>query len=187
MNEQFAQSLQSVAAAVKPAAAPSRPTTPTISDEDIYDANKLGSKVNEMAARIANEALAKDRSLNAKIFELSQEYPEIQQDGALRKAILESHNAMSESLRDTPEGYEMAVLRAVSKQGVLPKSKRNNIDPDAAAGGSGMSLASRQEPKRKVAQETLLVAQLLGRDVNNPEVLKGLEEATNRDSFNRFR
>lgn len=188
MNKQFADSLQTLATAVKP----EKQATTTIDDSDLYSGEKLSEKVASVANRIASEALAKERQLNGKIYELSQEFPEIQSDAVLRKAIIEAHNSIPMSLRDTAEGYEMAVLKAVSKSGLVAKSKRKEVevDPDSMPSrGQGRGGAERRAggSKKKVSEATLAFAQLLGRDIDDPKVQKGLEEAANRNTWSRYR
>jgi len=184
MNQNLADSLKKVVDVVKPQPAPKKAIA--IDDEDIYDAGKLGTKVTEVASRIANETLQNERKLNAKIYELAQEYPEIQSNDEVRRLVIEANNNIREDIRDTVEGYEMAVLRAVSKAGLVPKSKRQHIDEDAS-GGSRRTETRRTEPKKKVSENTLLIAKLLGRDIEDPAVKAGLENASNRDSFGRYR
>lgn len=181
LNDVYAKNFEAIATQIAP-----KKQEPAIGDDDIYDPGKLSEKVSSVASKIAGEALAKERQLNSKIYELSQEFPEIQSDKDLRKAVLEMHNQIPGYLKDSPEGYEMAVLKAVAKAGLVPKSKRLETDEDvslSSRGGSKVKPTSR----KKVSDTTLMLAELMGRDINDEKVLKGLEEASNRDRWGKYR
>lgn len=151
-------------------------------DENIYDPKVLSRK---MEAAFDTKLRA-ERQKDLTIYNLAQEYPEIQTDSKIRAAVLEAQNQIPASLRDTADGYEMAVLKAVSKAGLMPKSKRQVIDDDVSI--SPRSSGTRPTAKRtKVSDRTLQVAEMLGRDISDPKVLAGLEEAANRDTYNKYR
>lgn len=152
-------------------------------DENIYDPKVLSRK---MEAAFDTKLRA-ERQKDLTIFNLSEEYPEIRTDAKVRQAVLDAQKELPESQRDTASGYEFAVLKAVSKAGLIAKSKRQTVDEDASI--SPRSGGSRPTPgkKVKVSDKTLQVAQMLGRDISDPKVLAGLEEAANRDTYNKYR
>ena len=80
----------------------------------------------------------------------------------------------------------IAIKGSVAKAGIIAKSKRQAVDEDISMGSRS---ANEQRPKSKVkiSQDTLAVAQLMGRDINDPEVLKRLEAAAQRSDYTRYR
>ena len=184
MNRLYEAQSQAIANMAKPPKAPE----PEIADDDIYDPKALASKVLKKTDEVVSQALARERELNSTIYSLTQDYPEISSDAAMRKAVIEAHNQVPEALRGTAAGYEMAVLKATSKAGLVPKSMRKDIkvDEDISAGG-GSSRSERSKSKKAVTDKMIAFAQLLGRDTSDPKVLKGLEEAANRDTYGKFR
>lgn len=185
MNEEFAKSMTSLASRVAPQ---QKKQETTFSDNDVYDAKTLGQKVEQRSSQIAKEIIAQERQLNNTIYQLSQEYPEIVSDAAIRKAVLEANALLPEQMRDSALGYETAVLKAVSKAGLMPKSKRPVVDEDISSGGGrGSDRNSKKAGKGKVTEDMLAFAQLLGRDVSDPKVIKGLEDAAGRDNWSKYR
>lgn len=158
-----------------------KPITPQ-KEINLYDPEQLLQAANEAMDRKYRAERAKDVT----IYELSKEYPEIQTDSKIRQAVLEAQKGIPESFRDTAEGYEMAVLKAVSKAGLIAKSKRQTVDEDVSieprSGGR-----ERSRGKTKVSEKTLAVAAMFGRDINDPKVLASLEEAANRDDMTKWR
>ncbi len=154
-------------------------------EENLFDPNQLLAK----ADKVFTQKLQSERAKDMMIYNLSQEYPEIQTDPKIRQAVLEAQRGISEGIRDTAEGYEMAVLKAVQKNGVIPKSRRQAVDEDAsiAPRGGGSSAPRGKGGKVKLAPETLELARLMGRDTEDPEVIKRLEAAASRDTYNRYR
>jgi hypothetical protein len=81
----------------------------------------------------------------------------------------------------------MAVLKAVTKAGLVPKSKRQVLDEDVSAGGSRGTGETNRKSKSKVTDQMLRAAEALGRPVDDPDFVKRLEEAANRTAWNRYR
>lgn len=184
VNDQLAALNQSF----KAAAEASTTKKVEVSDDDIYQPVELKKKILQEATQMTNEILKADREKALMIHSLSREYPEISSDPAMQKAVLAAQAEIPTSIRDTAAGYEMAVLKAVSKAGLVPKSKRQSESNDEfALNGSRGGNRERTGGKKKVSEATLAFAQLLGRDVSDPKVVKGLEEAANRDTYNRYR
>lgn len=184
MNSQFAEGLQTLASAVKPP----QKVQSAFSDDVVYDPAKLESAVTQKAGEIATQMLQKERDLNTTIYNMAQDYPEIQSDPAIQKAVREAQAALPASMRDSAFGIETAILKAVTKAGLVPKSRRQVIDDEVSVSGTrSEATRSSSGKKQKIDPKTLEFAQLLGRDISNPDVLKGLEEATQRESYNRYR
>lgn len=150
-------------------------------DDNLYDPKNLLARSEQIMTRRLQEEKAKD----SMIWELAQEYPEIKSDAKLRAAVLEAQKSLPESIRDSATGYESAVLKAVSKAGLVPKSKRQTQDPDVSMEVRGNG--ERRQGKQKISQATLATAQLMGRDINDPETLKRLEEASQRINYSKWR
>lgn len=179
MNEQNAREMQRVVAAVTP-----RQDT-TVGDDDIFDPKALRSKILSEATKTASDMLAEERRKNTTLYQLAQEYPEIQTDRELQKAITEAQSKLPTSIQDTADGYEMAVLKAVARAGVLPKSKRPVVDEDVSA-GSGRSVKASSKGT-KSSDKTVMIAELLrGRALTDNE-LKSLDQASKRDTYGRYR
>lgn len=183
-NAQNAQAYAELRAAV-----PAKPPQPRFEDSDMYDASKMEEKVARTAGEIADAAISRNNRVNAKIYELQQDYPEIQNDPDVQKAVVAAHDLIPKSLQGTPEGYEMAVLKTVSKQGLVPKSKRQSVEIDEPIGGGSSSAGSSRGTRStsgKVAQETLDFAKLLNRPVDDPEYQKRLGESNKRINYGKW-
>lgn len=152
-----------------------------------YDPKGYKARILDEADKIASRAVARERELNATIYNMAQEYPEISTDAALKKAITDVQRTLPTEIRETAVGYEAAILRAVHKAGLIPKSKRQSqLDEDVSLGSGRSESGTRKASKGKVSEETLMVAELLGRDINDPKILKGLEEASKRTKWSKY-
>lgn len=160
-----------------------------VSDDDVYNPAKLTSKILNKATDIATQIINDNRAKDMKIHQLAQEYPEIHSNVDLRKQILAEQSKLPKSFQDTADGYEMAVLKAVTNAGILAKSKRPVVDEDFSAGSGRSSGGSRRErgTAKKVSEATVAFAELLrGRELTKDEQ-KSLENANQRDSFGKYR
>ncbi len=158
-----------------------RPEAP-VEETNLYEPNNLLARAQEEARQI----IKIDREKDMMIYNLAQEYPEIQKDSKVRQAVLDAQRDLPASIKDTAAGYEMAVLKAVSKAGIVAKSRRQNVDEDISMAPNG-SNTQRAKGKVKVSDKMLQIAELMGRDINDPETLKRLEAAANRDSYTKYR
>jgi hypothetical protein len=183
-NDAFAQAFDRLANPRQPVA--------EVDDSDVFDAKTLNKKVTSAAASVAEEMIREERRKNATIYQMAQEYPEIHTDRELQKEIVAVQKTLPKHLQDTVEGYEMAVLKAVVSKGVTPKSKRQAPTEDDFSVSSSSSSRSgerreRAQSKRKVSDDTLIVAELLrGRELTDEEK-KGLEVAAQRESYTKYR
>jgi len=151
-------------------------------ERNFYEPTEMLEEVEERVERKIQAEAAK----NLKIAELSKEYPELNSDAKMIQAVVKELEAVPAAIRNSPEGYEMAILKTVHKQGLTPKSKRrdNSIDEDISLGNSGRR---QPPPKRvKVSEETLAAAELMGLDVSDPKVVERLENHANRN-FDRYK
>jgi hypothetical protein len=187
MNATFQESVQAIASAVKPQQQTRQQSA--FNDDVVYDAGKLESAVTTKASQIAGELLRKERELNTAVYNLAQEYPEIQSDANIQKAVREAQAALPDSIRDTAQGLEMAVLKATSKAGLMPKSRRSAPIEDDVSGSPSRSSGSsrRSQGKQKLAPETLELAALMGRNIDDPKVIEAIEKASQRESWSKYR
>lgn len=175
-NETFARGFQ----ALMPKPAPE----PQIDDGDVLDPRGLRDKILAEANRTVEQVLNEERRKNMTLANLSKEYPEINTDSKFQDSVVEAQKSLPASIRDTADGYELAVMKAVAKQGILPKSKRAEESDDSYTAPAAASSSQRPRPPSKgskVDDRTLAVAQLLGRNIDDPNVRKGLEEASKRN------
>lgn len=175
------QLTQTMASALKP-----QPRVEEEDEDQYYDPKKLRARVTQDTQSIIADQLRAEKAKDAMIWELAQEYPEIKSNQQIKNDILAAQKSLPENLRDTAVGYETAVLKAVSKAGLVPKSKRPTTDEDASFEPRGAGEA-RGNKKVKLSQNTLAIAELMGRNVNDPEVIKRLEAAANRDTYGKYR
>lgn len=184
MNSSFAEGMSALTSTLKPQ------KNVEVTDDDVFSPRELKDKILSQAAEMSQQMLNEERKKNSTIYQMAQEYPEIQTDRELQNEILKAQKSLPKSLQDTAEGYEMAVLKAVARQGVLPKSKRPvaGVDDDISVGSSRSPGEGRKTSgKVKVDEKTIAFAELLrGRELTDEEV-KGLESATKRDSYSRYR
>lgn len=176
---------QAQASAIAALAANQRAAAPR-EEENLYEPTALLNK----ASQLMEKKMKEEREKDVMIWDLAQDYPEIKSDPKLRQAVLEAQKSLPEHMRDTATGYESAVLRATSKAGLVPKSKRQASSSDdfsMGPGGSSQAESNRPKAKKQVTQNMLAIAQLMGRDISDPEVIKRLESAANRDTYGKYR
>jgi hypothetical protein len=152
-----------------------------VRERNLFEPSDMLAEVEERVERKLQMETAK----SAKIVEMSREYPEINSNAKLMQEITNELKNVPESIRSTPAGYEMAILKAVSREGLTPKSKRSTVtvDDDASMGNRGGS--QRRERAVKVSDETLAAAELMGLDINDKGVLERLQQNSNRN-YNRY-
>lgn len=195
MNQQYQENMQSVVDAVTKSQSQISNTEDeylTAEERQIKELRREIEELKTSAPAQTQEILKRERDLNNTVVRLASDYPEIQSDAKVRQAVLDEHAKLPSGLKETAEGYELAVQRAVSKAGLAPKARRQASadadsfsSPGSKSGRSGEAGSGKK--KAKVSEKTLMVAQLLGRDINDKKVLEGLEEAANRDSYSRYR
>lgn len=191
-NQQQQQFQESVVNSLSQSRAQAQPAQEE--DYDIYDGKKFAERVKQetlqTTQQLIQQQMQKQTQLNNKILELNTDYPEISQAGSeLQKAFINTHNSLPKHLQETPEGYELAAMKAVNKLGVAPKSRRQ------AAQSEDFSVSSSSSAKPKAASNkkgkapsdiTKAWSQLFGRDVESPDYNKRIESALNRKSWTRW-
>lgn len=177
MNEQMLATQQAIVADRQARTAPVKQE-----DENLFEPQQM---INKME-KIFDTRLRTEKAKDMTIYQLAQEYPEIQTDSKLRQAVLDAQKTIPESIRDTADGYELAVLKATQKAGLVPKSQRRVVEDEPSYDGR-RTAAAKAKPRVKVSSATLQVAELMGRNIEDPEVLKRLEDAANRDTYAKYR
>lgn len=155
--------------------------------DDFLDLNPKDFKQQVLAEakKAQAEALASQNALNQAVYQLSQEYPELQQPGEFQKAVIDIEKSLPASLRETPEGYELAVERAAKKLKIQPKSARQAVANDDFSMGSG-EVKGKKKPKSEVSDDMLAIAQLMGRDIEDEGFKKRLEAAAKRKTWGKY-
>lgn len=152
-------------------------------DDNLYEPNNLLRKAEQVMERKFQAEQAK----NAKIAEMGREYPEIHTDTKVMNAVVEELKKLPSSIQQTADGYEMAILKAVTKAGITPRSRRSIVDEDVSLGNSSSSNERKgSQGKKKLSANSLTLASLMGLDVENPEVVKRLEKRAERTKWNKF-
>lgn len=194
MNAQYQQGMQSI---VDTVVSQTKTKEPSYEEDPYMTAEEkkiraLEAKVEELSKsspKMTQDIIRRERELDNTVIRLAREFPEIQADPDIQKAVVAEHNKLGKSLQDTAEGYELAVQRAVQKVGLVPKSRRRSEDTEeyvASGRKSGSSSASTKKGKTKVSEKTLAFAAMLGRDINDPKVLEGLEKASERERWLKY-
>lgn len=195
MNQSYQEQMQGMVDAFTKSQAQIDNTDDQYLSDEEKQIKALRQEIEELktsAPKQTQEILKRERDLNNTVVRLAADYPEIQSDAKIRQAVLDQHAKLPSGMKETAEGYELAVQRAVAQAGLTPKSKRqaNSQDADSFSSPgqkSGRSAEGGSKRKAKVSEKTLMVAKLLGRDINDKKVIEGLEEAASRDSYNRYR
>lgn len=177
--DQLSQTQTATAEAITALARKQQPE-PEPEDENLYEPNTLLRKAEQVMERKLQIETAK----NAKIAEMGKEYPEIHSDTKLMDKVVGKLKALPQALQGTPEGYEMAIRRAVDEQGLIPKSRRRDtsVDEDVSFGNNQGGGIARTAKKGKASADQLELASLLGMDVNNPKYVERLEKTINSRS-----
>jgi len=115
-------------------------------------------------------------------------YPEFAQENSEAAQIaLKKFQALPAHLKGTPEGARLVLFEAANEVGLVPKKARKT-EQGADEGytmGSSPSKNIRQSSQGKLDERSLAFAQLVGLNVDDPEVRKRLENRTKR-AFNKY-
>lgn len=194
MNQQYQANMQAVVDQIQASKQePVYEDTTYMTDEE-KRIKALEAQISEMkgsSVKQTQEMIRKERELDNTVVRLSRDYPEIQADAAIQQEVVKQHNMLPKNLQDTAEGYELAVNRVARNKGLIPKNKRtqDSSSEDFSSPGrkSGSGSQSKAKGKSSIDPKTLAFAQALGRDIEDPKVLEGLEKASQRDNYLRYR
>jgi len=162
-----------------------------LTEEDPED--WYGTTPAEYKARIKQELLAEvsetvnqtqnqKAQLNVIANDLFGKYPDLnKKDTPLRKEADNYYDALPQHLKGTPEGYELAISRAVSKTGAKAAVKRINTDEDddfsfgggnSSSGGGGKKMTQLGDADYDFARRS----GSSGLNLNDPKVLARVEK-----------
>ena len=111
--------------------------------------------------------------------EITAEYPEVNiRSHPMYKKAIEIFNALPEDERQSVLAYKHAAREAAIELGIKPMSKRTEEElEDYMNVGQGTRVNPRT--KRKVTDpKTLLFAEMVGLDITDEKILKGLQEGS---------
>lgn len=192
MNASWQQNMNTVVDAVL--SSKQQQTETVNEDEDLSSIsvkdfkNKILSEVTNVVEEKTAAATKKQQQLSSTIVKLSQDFPEIQNaNSKLSKKMVEFHDSLPKHLKETPEGYEMALLKASNELGMVPVKQRRSGDEDFSFGGEGSFSGEAPKAKqKKIDPKTLQFAALMGMDINDKKVLESLQE-NSRDSWGKYK
>lgn len=135
------------------------------------------------------------QAINEVLTTMSQRFPEYQdQNSDLSQAAIKIYDSLPEHVKKDPaSAYKIAMSDAALELGVLPVSKRKQVQSDEdftldGGGNSGMgNRRSKSSKKGKVSEATRAFSQLLGQNPDDPKTKERLEKAANRSNWARYR
>ena len=160
---------------------------PKVEPANLYDPDQLLAEVNKRVEQQVSQRVRADREKDTVIYNLTQDFPEIQSDPKVRASIMEAQKELRPEIRDTAQGYELAVLKATAKHGLVRKANRPVVDDDVSLAPRGAGNANRGGKKAKLSPEQMAAAEMMGINLNDPERVKRLEEANQREDWLRYR
>jgi hypothetical protein len=196
-NQQFQSELGNIVSTIKETQAARGSADTDLEDLKYSDPDKY---VQIMTERVVNEKVdslekrqqairVAEQNRNTKIAELSMEYPELKStDSELTIKTLQIYNGMSDEQKSSAEGIELAIRKAASDIGVLPKSKRREDDGDSfsmAPDGSNTRSSRSKSRSEKLDPKTEAFAQLLGLDTSDAKVRESLQNKAKRN-YNKW-
>lgn len=186
-KDTYAETLANVTAQLAQLAAEQKATQQAIiaatrkqePEEEVSQDNEYNPAVIlKRADQAMDRRLKAERAKDTMIYNMAEEYPEIRTNQKIKDAVVEAHKLVPESIRDSADGYKMAVLEAVQKNGLVPKSRRQTVDEDVSMSPRGGG--ERRQKSEKISNATLATAELMGLDVNDKAVVERLEKYSNR-------
>ncbi len=162
------------------------PAAKKLADLQYEDPDAYEREIENRAARIANEIV--DRKLSSSnatqtvINSLASEYPELKDiNSELSQEALKVYQTLPKHLQGTPEGTRMAIREAAALSGVVPVSKRKASESEEFSVSSGSPSRRASSKKEDVDDKTLVFAQAIGLNTNDPKILENLKKNTKRD------
>lgn len=191
MEEQLQQLYQHVVAqggtkTPAQAAAPKKASELLYEDPDLA----IAQIKSEIRSEIEGQRAVETQTQSA-ITQLSADYPElVDVKSDLRKASEQNYAKLPKHLRDTPEGYKLAVREAAADLGVIVSSKRkaaDNSNDDFVVPGRGSSGQSSRRPSKADEPENfnqiLDDARRMGLDTSKKEVVENLKNRAKNSTF----
>ena len=129
--------------------------------------------------------------------QLSSDYPEINDPNSeLYKKAIEIGTRYNKDFVATPEGIQLAVREAAAQLGVIPSNLRKkqvegegeqDMSEFIGGGSSGSNNSKgKKQGKQELDQKTVVTAELMGLDTNDPKVIERLKKRASRKNWNRW-
>lgn len=151
--------------------------------------NEAVNKITERVVDNVNKRTQQEINTRNTVTRLQNEYPELlDASSTAYKSAEKYYDSLPTNLRGTPEGAEIALMRAVKEEGLVPKNKRNSdSNEDFSMDGSGARRVNskRGKPDTEIAPETLGFAQLMGKNIKDPKYLERIKKESKRN-FNKW-
>lgn len=155
------------------------------------------SAVNKIVERVTKQVETKHQQTSTAqqtVVKLQGEYPEL---GDMRttayKAAERYYDQLPATLKGTAEGAEIALMRAVREEGLMPKGKRDQQRTDGEDFSlDGEGARRNVEPKgargkkSEIDPRTLGFAELMGKNVKDPKYIERLKKESTRESWNKW-
>lgn len=197
-NEQLMQAITQVAT---PKKAPQKEAEVSEDLVDLMysDPGAYARRIAEMATSAATKQVSaqvnRSNEVNTTLQRMVSEYPELNDQGSeMYQKAIEIYNTLSEDEKQSASGVKLAIREAAADLGVVPVSKRRRSEDDDFNFGGNVSdnkgsanNKRKQRDEVKVSEDTLAFAQLLGRNIDDPKVKAGLEKASKRKDYGRYR
>jgi hypothetical protein len=190
--------LQAVLEALKkPAApAPAAPAQKAPSAEDFWYDEPAKAKAlleSEIATKVKAEITTESKRereyqqrFQTVVNGLYNDYPELNDEShEMTKRAREIYSTFSDAEKAEPLALDVASRRAASEFGIRPKSKRGENDDNFTLSGSASGTKPAKK-KEEISEATLMAAQLMGRDINDPKVKERLKAAASRKKWNSY-
>lgn len=164
--------------------------------DPIVDPKGYKESIKKELRKEMDQSLGMERERNTVLSTLVSQYPELQSSNSeLTQTALRIYNQLSNSEKNSPSGYKIAVMQAAQEVGVLPVNKRKQSQSESSDDFtlSNSNTSVRQKPSErakseKIDEKTLEFAQLLGRPTNDPKYIESLKKTitSRKRSWSKF-
>lgn len=155
--------------------------------DPLEDPEAFAAYVAEKATHVATKKSDTQTAINMTVAKIQREFPEFQDDNSEEtKAVLAEYGRLPAHLKNTAEGAELAMNRVIANRGLQPltkrqKSEREKEEFSLSGSGNGNQRRPNKTEKTEVDPMTLEWSKLLGRNTDDPEYKKRIEQASKRD------
>jgi uncharacterized phage infection (PIP) family protein YhgE len=150
-------------------------------------------RATQRADEIISSKMQKQQEMQQRILEITAEYPEFGQNGSEASRVATNiHASLPASMRNTPEGAELAIQRAALQLGLMPASKRRKPagSDDGYIPPSTSSNRTRSEKKEnEIKDEQLMFAQMLNESIGrtlDEKSMKNLKKYAGRKQWSKY-
>lgn len=192
-NEAMMQQMQAMAQAAQPKASTQKVD---LSELAYTDPEAYAEQIAQRVSSRVDQNLKQNSAVQSTLQEMMTEYPELNDTKSEMYAkAMSAYSKLSETEKQSPMGYRLAIREAAADVGLVPVSKRRKTDNDDFAfggnvNGNGEGDSRRDNRKQKegeIDQLTLEWSRLLGRDPEDKKVKDGLKKANSRKDYKRYK